>query len=468
MRVFLVACVLCTVSLAHADTELPLVDLDNKGVELTKEPPPFRRSYTLAGVEVTSIVLLLNLGGRTVGAEYSEVSPHTMWRNLKEGFVIDQDAFTINQLGHPMEGIAMFTASRSAGLSFWASEAFAFAGSLTYEALMENEPPSVGDQIMTPFVGAMLGEPLHRFATAMLYTGYGQPNTFRRVAASVVDPLGAFNRAIYGDAWYKEVPPAMYAYVGVGATQQVGSFGATSESAAAHLEVVAEHGLTGDSSFEPEHPMDHFDLRMSLDVKNKDFDGSIYSRGLLWGRGFRSPHGTTRGLAGLFAAYDFNNQERVRHSIAAFGPGITTEIALGSNGGYLQGTIAGYLVPWGAAGGVGEIAGEGFRDYHRGPGLAALAEAKIGKRRFGEVRVASRLYEIAGRLANDDADELVSTTSAGARLQLTSHQAIGVEGAFTIRKASYGTDFPMPITGDDRVTQATIFYALTTDQITHK
>ncbi|HEY4181216.1 MAG TPA: DUF3943 domain-containing protein [Kofleriaceae bacterium] len=468
MRAILVACVLATVSLAHADPELPLVDVDKTGVELTKEPPPFRRSYLLAGVEVTSIVLTLNLGGRTVGADYSEISPYTAWRNVKEGFVIDQDAFTINQLGHPIEGVAMFTASRSAGLSFWASEAFAFAGSLTYEAFMENEPPSIGDQIMTPYVGMMLGEPLHRFATAMLYTGYGPPNLTRRIAGSVIDPLGALNRNIYGDAWYKEVPPAMYAYLGVGATQQVGAFGSESEGAAAHFAVVAEHGLTGDSSFMPEHPMDHFELRASLDVRNKDFDGSIYSRGLLYGRGFRSEHGTIRGLGGLFAAYDFNNQERVRHSIAALGPGMTSEIALGSGGGYLQGTVAGYVVPWGAAGGVGEIAGEGFRDYHRGPGLAALVEAKLGKREFGEIRVASRLYEIAGRLANDDANELVSATSAGLRFQIAAHHAIGAEASFMLRKASYHSDLPMMISGDDRSTQATIFYAITTDQIIHK
>ncbi|HEY4055721.1 MAG TPA: DUF3943 domain-containing protein [Kofleriaceae bacterium] len=183
-------------SLAHADPELPLVDVDKTGVELTKEPPPFRRSYTLAGVEVTSIVLFLNLGGRTAGAEYSEISPHTMWRNLKEGFVIDQDAYTINQLGHPIEGVAMFTAARSAGLSFWASEGFAFGGSLLYEGFMENEPPALNDQIMTPYVGMMLGEPLHRFATSLLYTGYGKPTMFRRTAAAIIDPMGAFMRSL--------------------------------------------------------------------------------------------------------------------------------------------------------------------------------------------------------------------------------------------------------------------------------
>ena len=168
-----------------------------------------------------------------------------------------------------------------------------------------------------------------------------------------------------------------------------------------------------------------------------------------------------RGLAGLFGAYDFNSEEGTRHAALGLGPGATAELRLRARG-YLQGSLVGYLVPWGAAGGIGE--GQDLeRVYHRGPGLAALAELKLGQRGLGEVSVTSRLYRIQAVLAGDDANETVLVTTAGARLNLARHHAVGLELDHHYRRASY---WEGPRAGElDRAetTEIRVFYAVTSD-----
>jgi hypothetical protein len=441
---------------AAAQPGLPIVDLDKSGVSVTETDPPVQRSYALAAIEVLSLAVSLNLVSQAANRDWAEVDFGTMKTNLQRGFGYDDDPYTTNQLGHPLGGVALFSAARSTGHGFWVSGLYSFGGSLVWEVFLENEVPSANDQITTPFVGMLLGEPIHRFTRALLDPRYGKPGWGRKIAATMLDPIAAGNRAWWGDAWYRTVPPSLYAHFGIGVAQQTTILGDHARDPQMHLELVAEHGLTGDAEFRPERPLDHFEIRGALDVNGDDLDGELYTRGLALGRGFGNGGGI-RGLGGLFAAYDFSNQERVRHSMLGVGPGVTAELGVGDRG-YLQGTAAGYFVPWGAGGGLTEDE-RMDRDYHRGPGAAAIGELRFGRRGTGELRVASRLYEIRGTLVDDSADERILTTTAGARVSLAQHHAIGVEGSYGTRRATF-TD---GMTETDRVAEGRVFYAITTD-----
>ena len=99
------------------------------------------------------------------------------------------------------------------------------------------------------------------------------------------------------------------------------------------------------------------------------------------------------------------------------------------------------------------------RDDHRGPGAAALGEVRFGRRGTGELRIASRLYEIRGTLVDDSADERILTTMAGARVSIARHHAVGIEGTYGTRRATFADG----MVATDNVAEGRLFYAITTD-----
>ncbi|MBR9977871.1 MAG: DUF3943 domain-containing protein [Bacteroidetes bacterium] len=64
----------------------------------------------------------------------------------------------MTQLSHPCHGALFFNAARANGHDFWTSVPYAVFGSLMWEYLMENEPPSYNDIANTPITGTLLGE----------------------------------------------------------------------------------------------------------------------------------------------------------------------------------------------------------------------------------------------------------------------------------------------------------------------
>jgi len=442
---------------------LPDIAPDPVGITVTATDAPAKRSYLMPALEVIIGAIALNNVVRLAGVSWAQITPSTMARNVTHLPELDEDPWTINYLGHPWFGAALFSVGRSSGLSFWASAGYAFGGSLLWETFLETEVPSINDQITTPIGGMFIGEALHRFSRALRYAGGGRPHVLRRIGADLIDPVGAINRAAWGQAWRAEEPPATYAHLAVGYNVPSTALGGSRGEGQLHVEFVGEHGLTGDAPFTPRRPMDHFELRGAIDVNARDLDTELYVRGLMVGRGFGTsdptPH-PVRGLAGLFGAYDFNSDERTRHAALGFGPGATGELKVRATG-YVQATLAGYLVPWGAAGGVGE-GEEMARGYHRGPGLAALAEIKVGQRGVGELSITSRGYRIQGTLVEDVADETVFTTTAGARVTVRGHHSLGVEGAYHYRRARYEEG---PRSGQlerDGTAEVRAFYAITT------
>ena len=86
-----------------------------------------------------------------------------------------------------------FNFARSAGLSFWESLGYTFAGSAVWEIAGETTPPSKNDQINTGIGGAFFGESLYRMASLVLEQGEGR-RFWREVSAAAISPAMAFNR----------------------------------------------------------------------------------------------------------------------------------------------------------------------------------------------------------------------------------------------------------------------------------
>ena len=165
---------------------------------------PVRRP-TLAVVEVLGINVLYNLMNLAIKPseekQYFRVGFSSWWENLRYGFEWDDNAFGVNQIGHPYQGANYFTAGRSNGLSFWESAPLAALGSATWEYFGETHKPSVNDLINTTVGGIAIGEMLHR--TGWLIrdpTKTGKSRLWNEIVATVIDPITGMNRFISGDA----------------------------------------------------------------------------------------------------------------------------------------------------------------------------------------------------------------------------------------------------------------------------
>ena len=173
------------------------------------------KSYLIPALEIPAFILLLNGFARLAcpnevegGKKVYSVTLSTFWDHVVHGpWGFDQDAFNINQLMHPYQGSMYYGFARSAGLSFWESSAYTFAGSFLWETGGETTSPSINDQVASGIAGAFFGEPLFRMASLLLEGGGEKPGFWRELGAAVLSPPTGFNRLVFGER-FKPVFPS--------------------------------------------------------------------------------------------------------------------------------------------------------------------------------------------------------------------------------------------------------------------
>lgn len=137
-------------------------------------------------------------------ADFAYINIHTIKKNLKKGFVWDNDQMGTNMFLHPYHGSLYYNSARSNGYNFWESGAFALGGSAMWELFLENEYPSFNDIIATPIGGLSMGEVLYRTSDLVLDDRKTGGNRFgRELAGFVIAPTRGLSRIISGDAWRK-------------------------------------------------------------------------------------------------------------------------------------------------------------------------------------------------------------------------------------------------------------------------
>jgi hypothetical protein len=331
-----------------------------------------QKSYSIPALEIVGFNVLLNLANRPFNNDFRS-SLSTIRRNLHGGWVVDNDPFKTNQLGHPYLGSMYHGFARSAGLDYWESLAYDFAGSAFWEIAGENTPPSRNDQIATGIGGSFLGEALFRLSNLVLEHD-NLPPFWREVGAAVVSPATGFNRLAFGERFRTVFPsrgPDYYSRLQLGfsgsAQNESGTSTARLKRNEALVDYAIDYGLPGMAGYAYKRPFDHFSFQATASSAN-GFE-NVMTRGLLVGKDYEAG-ANYRGVWGLYGSYDYIAPQTFRVS--------STALSLGTTGQWwLSESIALQATALGGVGyaAVGTTRSTAENDYHYGAapqGLVAL------------------------------------------------------------------------------------------------
>ena len=391
------------------------------------------KSYLIPALEIPAFILVLNgynrlasPGDEEDGKKVYSVTPSTIKDNLTQGWGFDQDNFETNQLLHPYQGAVYYGLARSAGLSYWESFAYTFAGSFLWETAGETTSPSYNDQIASGIGGAFLGEPLFRMASLLLE---GEKPTFwRELGATVISPPTGFNRLVFCERFTPVFPsndPATFWRLRFGVILDDHGYDQDSQSTAAGnatIDFSMIYGLPGKPGYSYTRPFDYFNFEVTA-VSNADRPiEDVMLRGLLFGQKYDMGD-SYKGIWGLYGGYDYIAPRIYRVSSTAASLGTTFQWDL-AKAVALQGSALGGI-GYGAA---GNIPGSEDRDYHYGiapQGLFAL-RLILGDRAM--LSTTARGYFVSG-LGSSDAggDETIGRLNMGLTVRIYGRHALGIQ-----------------------------------------
>ena len=370
-------------------------------------PPPPRpdytreieaaRSYAIPAAEIVAFDVLLNLFDRQhFGCCDFEVTTRSIRRNLRSSWVVDRDPFLVNQFGHPYQGSMYHGFARASGLNFWEGLGYTFLGSAFWEVAGETTPPSRNDQITTGIGGSFLGEALFRMSNLLLELS-PRSDWKRELAAAIVSPPVGINRLAFGERFRKPFAsrdPIFFTrlQLGFSGTAQNSSGLSTTElrSNEALMDFFMEYGLPGKQRYEYTRPFDYFAFQATASSAN-GFE-NVLTRGLLKGKTYETD--TVRGVAGLYAHYDYIAPQTFRVSSTALSLGTTADWRPRQDLTFL-GTIA-------AGGGyaaAGTVSGTAEREFNYGLAPMALVALRAVYRDRLALDVTGREYYVS-RLGN--------------------------------------------------------------------
>jgi hypothetical protein len=370
------------------------------------------KSYLVPALEIPAFQALLNLHDRAVyGSHDYGVTPKTVWHNLTHGWVVDNDPYSINQFLHPYQGSIYHGFARSAGLSYWQSAGYTFAGSLLWEIAGETTPPSKNDQIASGIAGSFLGEALFRMASLVLEKDE-LPAPWNEIAAALISPPTGFNRLAFGNRFRTIFPsgdPERYSRFSVGyagTTQNDPGTATKLHRNEGIVEFAMDYGLPGKPGYTYARPFDYFAVQSTLSTAN-GFE-NILTRGLLLGTDY-GVGDNYRGIWGLYGSYDYIAPQLFRISSTALSIGTTGQIWL-SDTIAVQGT--GLLGTGYAA--VGTLHGTGDQDYHYGVAPQALAALRFIFDGHASIDVTAREYFVSrvGGAGTSGKDNIIRTDAA--------------------------------------------------------
>ena len=350
----------------------PPTELERAAVVATD--PVREKDYLLPAQEIIGFDFLLNrINHATSGSHDYDVTFASIRRNLRSTWAVDDDPFHINQLGHPYQGSMYYGFARSAGLSFWESMGYTFAGSIGWELFGENTRPSINDQIASGVGGGFLGESLFRMASLVLEHGHGGP--WREAVATAISPSTGYNRLVYGkrfDTIFASRNPDYYSRLQLGlmgTAQHEQGLSTLTRRNEAQVNFSMEYGLPGKDGYRYLRPFDYFAFEATGSSANV-FE-TVMTRGLLYGTDY-SAGKRYRGVWGLYGSYDYISPQTFRIS--------STALSLGTTGQWRANDR--YVVQGSAMAGVGYAAvgsvhASNDQDYHYGTTPQALLALRV-------------------------------------------------------------------------------------------
>jgi hypothetical protein len=405
--------------------------------EKAPDPSASRKNPFVPIFDIAAFEALVNrYGFYVVDRGTYDVSARSVSRNLRSPWVLDSDPFAINQFLHPAQGAMYHGFARSAGLNYWESLGYTFAGSALWEIAGETTLPSRNDQIATGLGGTFLGEPLFRLANLVLERADGLPPFWRALSAAIISPATGFNRVVYGGRFKSVFPsgaPSFFTRLQVGAMGTASAqkgLGQRLENEAA-VDFSIDYGLPGNPRYEYHRPFDYFNLQFTASSANH-FE-NIFTRGLLAGQAYGSGAARYRGVWGVYGTYDYVAPQLFRVSSTAVSLGTTLERRLSASSALQSTTLAG--VGYGAA---GTIHGTGTRDYHFGLTPQALVSERYIVNDRIAVDVTLRDYYVSGIASPEHrGSENIARADTQLTLRLLTHQAVSVRYIWSRRAAAY-------------------------------
>ncbi|HEV8112342.1 MAG TPA: DUF3943 domain-containing protein [Planctomycetota bacterium] len=398
------------------------------------------KSYWIPAAEILTYQALLNfydrnaLDARVYGSDRESID-----RNLRSGWVIDQDPFSVNQLAHPYSGSLYHGFARSAGLNYWESLGYTFAASAVWEVAGETTPPSLNDQIATGIGGSFLGEAMFRTANWILERGGERPGFGRELGAAFMSPPTTVNRHLFGSRFQHlytsdGADVTTRAEVGAKVTRLDSRSRAETETDTQGLgRFLVEYGRPGKVDYHYDHPFDYFTLDFAGQTDTENHVDHLDARGLLWGTDYKTA-AEFDGIWGLYGNYTYLSPGVFRLATTALSVGTTAQDRM-SDSVTMQGSILGG-VGFGAAGTI--ASDQSDRDYHYGLSPQALLDLRWI---FGDkamVQLTGRDFEIGGSGYNHNGGrENVFAAEAGLTLRVWGPHALSLLCVGTWRDASY-------------------------------
>ena len=416
-------------------------------------PAPLQ-SYQTPALEIAGLDFLLNrYNHRFSGVSDYDVSLESIRRNLRSSWVVDNDPFSVNQLGHPYQGSMYHGFARSAGLNYWESLGLTFVGSAGWEIAGENTRPSRNDQVASGIGGSFLGEALYRMANLLLEHGDGVPRPLREVGAAMISPSNGFNRLVYGKGLgmiFDSHQPAYYSRLQVGvmgtARYQPGLSTVVKRNEL-QADFSLEYGLPGKLGYAYQRPFDYFSFQATASSANT-FE-NLMTRGLLIGRDYGEKD--YRGVWGVYGSYDYISPQTFRISTTAVSLGTTAQWRA-SDKVTVQGTaLAG--VGYSA---VGTVNGSADADYHYGVTPQALLALRMIHGNRASLDVTGREYFVSRAASGPGGHDNIARADVALTLRVTGLHAVTFKYLWNRRDAT------STALGDRSQTRGTvgIFYTL--------
>ena len=395
------------------------------------------KSYAIPALEILGFDVLVNrVNNQDGGSSDYDVTLSSIRHNLQSAWVTDRDPYAVNQFAHPYQGSMYHGFARSAGLGYWESAGYTFAGSLAWEIAGENTPPAKNDQVASGIAGSFLGEALFRMSSLVLEQGDRMPRFWREAAAAAISPSTGFNRLAFGERFdpiFSSRHAAYYSRLQLGLNSATRNVQGTSTELKRN-EVLAdfsmEYGLPGEPGYEYDRPFDYFAFQATASSAN--IFENIQTRGLLIGNAYE--HGNDyRGVWGLYGSYDYISPQTYRISTTAVSLGTTAQQWL-SRTVALQGTAllgAGYAA-------VGTLHGASEGDYHYGVAPQALLALRLIFGDKASLDLTAREYFVSGIGSGGTAGhDNISRADISFTVPIHKQHAIAIKYLWNLRDATY-------------------------------
>ena len=367
---------------------------------------------------------------------WAKISMNSLRNNIKNGWVLDDDEFNVNQFGHPFQGALVYDAARAQGLSFWQSVPYPILSSFIWEMALEIENPSINDMITTPLSGITFGEISHRMSLLALGNN---PKLRNEILAFLINPSLGVNRLFSRKSKNSILSTTVRKY-NAGISFGGGGYLWESQELLFPKQFIRFHIFYGDpfDSKSLTKPFDYFSFVGILNLGVNNYVGEIYSSGIL--KTFKVVNsGSYSRMSGIFKNYDFMNYDDFKVSSSSIGVGLIQNFGL-IHGLPLYNEI---MVSGIILGSAGDTSDDVFgRDYFYGPGISGKLAFILTKQNVGKVYIRLKRYFIYNledlRITQY---ENVNLLKLGAQVHIWNHFSLGGEYTLAMRE-SIGSIYP--------------------------